>query len=226
MPHSGCCSSVRRARSCCGRCATLFCTAASVGFWYSGRTYASADMISSAWFSLAVAVGRVRGRGRLVDQLVHRRVAGTCRSCCPRWTATAAAAPPNGVRRLHPAEHDHVVVTRRAAMAVSEDGEVAGSVSGGCVEGAVLEALEVLGRRRPAVTFGIATTTPSPWASLRRQSTCSSNRSTGDGRARHEPLEPRCSASEPVALATVIEGPGRRRQAAGAPGRRRPRLAR
>ncbi len=33
-----------------------------------------------------------------------------------------------------------------AAMAVSEDGEVAGSVSGGCVEGAVVtEALDVLG---------------------------------------------------------------------------------
>ena len=33
-----------------------------------------------------------------------------------------------------------------AAMAVSEDGEVAGSVSGGCVEGAVVtEALAVLG---------------------------------------------------------------------------------
>ena len=32
-----------------------------------------------------------------------------------------------------------------AAMAVSEDGEVAGSVSGGCVEGAVVtEALDVL----------------------------------------------------------------------------------
>jgi len=43
-----------------------------------------------------------------------------------------------------------------AAMAVSEDGEVAGSVSGGCVEGAVVtEALEVLatGERR-MVTFG------------------------------------------------------------------------
>ena len=43
-----------------------------------------------------------------------------------------------------------------AAMAVSEDGEVAGSVSGGCVEGAVVtEALDVLasGRRR-LVTFG------------------------------------------------------------------------
>ncbi len=43
-----------------------------------------------------------------------------------------------------------------AAMAVSEDGEVAGSVSGGCVEGAVVtEALDVLatGDRR-VVTFG------------------------------------------------------------------------
>ena len=44
-----------------------------------------------------------------------------------------------------------------AAMAVSEDGEVAGSVSGGCVEGAVVgEALQLLdGQRAPGVvTFG------------------------------------------------------------------------
>jgi xanthine dehydrogenase accessory factor len=44
-----------------------------------------------------------------------------------------------------------------AAMAVSEDGEVAGSVSGGCVEGAVVtEALEILhGDGAPRlVTFG------------------------------------------------------------------------
>ncbi|MFM8861224.1 MAG: XdhC family protein [Acidimicrobiia bacterium] len=43
-----------------------------------------------------------------------------------------------------------------AAMAVADDGEVAGSVSGGCVEGAVVsEALEILrtGERR-MVTFG------------------------------------------------------------------------
>ncbi|MXW63004.1 MAG: XdhC family protein [Acidimicrobiaceae bacterium] len=43
-----------------------------------------------------------------------------------------------------------------AAMAVTEDGEVSGSVSGGCVEGAVVvEALEVLatGDRR-MVSFG------------------------------------------------------------------------
>jgi xanthine dehydrogenase accessory factor len=43
-----------------------------------------------------------------------------------------------------------------AAMAVSEDGEVAGSVSGGCVESAVVtEALEILasGDRR-MVSFG------------------------------------------------------------------------
>jgi xanthine dehydrogenase accessory factor len=42
-------------------------------------------------------------------------------------------------------------------MAVSDDGEVAGSVSGGCVEGAVVEAaLEVLGgtREKGVVTFG------------------------------------------------------------------------
>jgi xanthine dehydrogenase accessory factor len=44
-----------------------------------------------------------------------------------------------------------------AAMAVSQDGEVAGSVSGGCVEGAVVgEALSLLhGDRGPGVvTFG------------------------------------------------------------------------
>lgn len=43
-----------------------------------------------------------------------------------------------------------------AAMAVNEDGEVVGSVSGGCVEGAVVtEALQVIesGARR-IVTFG------------------------------------------------------------------------
>ena len=43
-----------------------------------------------------------------------------------------------------------------AAMAVADDGEVAGSVSGGCVEGAVVsEAFEILrtGERR-VVTFG------------------------------------------------------------------------
>ena len=44
-----------------------------------------------------------------------------------------------------------------AAMAVTESGEVAGSVSGGCVEGAVVsEALSILaGERGPGViTFG------------------------------------------------------------------------
>lgn len=45
-----------------------------------------------------------------------------------------------------------------AAMAVNEDGDVAGSVSGGCVEGAVVtEALDVLegdGEPRRLVSFG------------------------------------------------------------------------
>ena len=46
-----------------------------------------------------------------------------------------------------------------AAMVVNEDGEVAGSVSGGCVEGAVVtEALAVLSgeRERRIVTFGFS----------------------------------------------------------------------
>jgi xanthine/CO dehydrogenase XdhC/CoxF family maturation factor len=43
-------------------------------------------------------------------------------------------------------------------MAISSAGEIAGSVSGGCVEGAVAqEALEVLAARRPTVVeYGIA----------------------------------------------------------------------
>src|SRR5579872_1070772 len=43
-----------------------------------------------------------------------------------------------------------------ATMVVSEDGEVAGSVSGGCVEGAVVtEALAVLAAKAPKLcTFG------------------------------------------------------------------------
>lgn len=44
-----------------------------------------------------------------------------------------------------------------AAMAVNEDGEVAGSVSGGCVEGAVVgEALSLMADEAPGriVTFG------------------------------------------------------------------------
>jgi xanthine dehydrogenase accessory factor len=47
-----------------------------------------------------------------------------------------------------------------AAMAVSEDGEVAGSVSGGCVEGAVVaEALNVLETGAPRLcTFGYSDT--------------------------------------------------------------------
>ena len=43
-------------------------------------------------------------------------------------------------------------------MAVSSDGEIAGSVSGGCVEGAVVEkAAEVLASGRPElVSFGVS----------------------------------------------------------------------
>jgi len=45
-----------------------------------------------------------------------------------------------------------------SAMAVNEDGEVAGSVSGGCVEGAVVtEALDILATdERRMVTYGFS----------------------------------------------------------------------
>jgi xanthine dehydrogenase accessory factor len=58
-----------------------------------------------------------------------------------------------------------VVATRRSAprapgakMAINEEGEIAGAVSGGCVEGAVVEAAgEVLGGDGPKLLhFGIA----------------------------------------------------------------------
>ncbi len=48
-------------------------------------------------------------------------------------------------------------------MAVNEDGEVAGSVSGGCVEGAVVtEALDILADRRRGAWSPSATPTTRP----------------------------------------------------------------
>ena len=68
-----------------------------------------------------------------------------------RWRAEGVRRPrPGGrPRRLGPA-------AAGAAMAVNERGEVVGSVSGGCVEGAVVtEALDVLETgERKVVTFG------------------------------------------------------------------------
>jgi xanthine dehydrogenase accessory factor len=93
-----------------------------------------------------------------------------------------------------------------AAMAVSESGEVSGSVSGGCVEGAVVtEALALLasGGRR-VVSFGY-----SDDDAFAVGLTC--------GGTVHlfiepfvgfEPLVEALQRQEPVALATVIEGPG------------------
>ena len=111
-----------------------------------------------------------------------------------------------------------------AAMAVNERGEVVGSVSGGCVEGAVVtEALEVLktGERKVVVRL------------QRRRGV----RGRADVRRHHPPvpgapglvsgalydeLAAAVRADRPVALATVIAGPRAGRQAAGPAGRRPP----
>jgi xanthine dehydrogenase accessory factor len=97
-----------------------------------------------------------------------------------------------------------------AAMAVSEDGEVAGSVSGGCVETAVVaEALDTLATRRPRLaTFGY-----SDDEAFAVGLTCG-----GTIRLFVEPLEPpgmdeatlaalrgHLAALQPIALATVVE---------------------
>ncbi len=97
-----------------------------------------------------------------------------------------------------------------ASMAVSEDGEVAGSVSGGCVESAVVsDALEVLATGKPHLsTFGY-----SDDQAFAVGLTCG-----GTVRLFVEPLGPQgwgdrllevlrehLSARQPVALATVVE---------------------
>jgi len=94
-----------------------------------------------------------------------------------------------------------------AAMAVNEDGEVAGSVSGGCVEGAVLtEGLSVLRQGKPRlVSYGIADDD-----AFAVGLTC--------GGTIHifidppdpfdEAIQAALRTGEPAALATVIEGPG------------------
>ena len=71
-----------------------------------------------------------------------------------RWRAAGlrvAAGTVVGVERSSPRDPG-------AVLAVSESGEVAGSVSGGCVEGAVVEeAYDVLATGRPrVVSYGIS----------------------------------------------------------------------
>ena len=76
----------------------------------------------------------------------RRAVACPCARDTERPGALALAGPPGGVGPRG----------RRGGVRAASDGEVAGSVSGGCVESAVVsEALEVLatGDRR-MVTFG------------------------------------------------------------------------
>ena len=101
-----------------------------------------------------------------------------------------------------------------AAMAVSEGSEVAGSVSGGCVEGAVVEAaLEILGgEREPGViTFGY-----SDEDAFAVGLTCGGTihlfvepvaESASDGPL-YGALRAAVDASEPVALVTVVDGIG------------------
>jgi xanthine dehydrogenase accessory factor len=100
-----------------------------------------------------------------------------------------------------------------AAMAVNESGEVAGSVSGGCVEGAVVtEALEVMESGEPRlVSFGY-----SDDEAFAVGLTCGGNVHLFLEPWRfdetHARLRARIRTHRPIAVATVVEGPnlGRR----------------
>ena len=96
-----------------------------------------------------------------------------------------------------------------AAMAVTAEGEVVGSVSGGCVEGAVVtESLEVIatGDRR-IVTFGY-----SDDEALAVGLTCGGTVHLFveplDWGPVHDELRSDLATGSPAALATVVEGPG------------------
>ena len=98
-----------------------------------------------------------------------------------------------------------------AAMAVADDGEVAGSVSGGCVEGAVVEAaLEVLATGEPRMcTFGY-----SDGEAFAVGLTCGGTIhlfvepfDSNDGEGVGAALEAALRSYEPIALATVVAGP-------------------
>lgn len=102
-----------------------------------------------------------------------------------------------------------------AAMAVSDDGEVAGSVSGGCVEGAVVtEALAVLaGESAPrVVTFGYSDDEAFS-VGLTCGGTVHLFVETIDDPVRFpaalvDELVARLRTSRPVALLTIVAGPG------------------
>jgi len=107
-----------------------------------------------------------------------------------------------------------------AAMAVSASGQVVGSVSGGCVEGAVVsEALAILAGEAPSrvVTFGY-----SDDEAFAVGLTCggtihlfiqpadnftNANTNTNAGTTALDTLDVRIRSHEPVAVATVIDGP-------------------
>ena len=99
-----------------------------------------------------------------------------------------------------------------AAMAVNEAGEVAGSVSGGCVEGAVVtEALGVLqGERGPGIVY----VRVQRRRGLRRGPDLRRHHPPVHRSARlvspmtmYETLRNRLRTQQPTALATVIDGP-------------------
>jgi xanthine dehydrogenase accessory factor len=123
------------------------------------------------------------------------------------WDAGEAFGLATVVRTFHSAPREP-----GAALAVSAGGEVVGSVSGGCVEGAVYElAQQVLQSGQPVLQrYGVSDDT-----ALSVGLTCGGiidifvEPVSRDGFAELGDVAAAIRAGEPVALATVIAGPGK-----------------
>jgi xanthine dehydrogenase accessory factor len=123
------------------------------------------------------------------------------------WDAGETFGLATVVRTFHSAPREP-----GAALAVSAGGEVVGSVSGGCVEGAVYElAQEVLRSGQPVLQrYGVSDDT-----ALSVGLTCGGiieifvEPVSRDGFAELGDVAAAIKAGEPVALATVIAGPGK-----------------
>src|SRR6516225_10219232 len=123
------------------------------------------------------------------------------------WDAGETFGLATVVRTFHSAPREP-----GAALAVSAGGEVVGSVSGGCVEGAVYElAQEVLRSGQPVLQrYGVSDDT-----ALSVGLTCGGiieifvEPVSRDGFAELGDVAAAIKAGEPVAVTTVIAGPGR-----------------
>ena len=154
-------------------------------------------------------VRRLRGRSLAGD--VRRAGGGgrACVRCCPSCWRGGEAGETVGVGTVV-ATFQSAPRPPGASMLVGPDGTAVGSVSGGCVEGAVYELAQRSSSRARRCCSATAspTTTPSRSASpAAGSSTCTSRRSSRETFPELGEIADDVEAGRPVAVATVVEHP-------------------